>query len=148
VTRPTHPTPRSHGPVRTMLGRAVLLTVLVGLVAMVVAGVAAGADGVRAALVGVGLVLAFLLIGQLPVAQVAAGRRVLAAGLLIFLYSTRLLLVLMAFRLVTDADAVDRKALGLSMVACALAWTAGTVWTALRWRPTLIEPETDRVTPS
>ena len=138
---------RPPGPVRTMLGRAVWLTVVVGLVCAVVAGVAAGADGVRAALVGLALVLGFLLIGQLPVSQVAAGRRVLAAGLLLSLYSTRLLLVLIAIRLVSEAGAVDRRALGLTMVACALAWTAGTVWTALRWRPMLVEPEGDKVSP-
>jgi hypothetical protein len=26
-------------------------------------------------------------------------------------------------------------------MVCALAWTAGTVWSAVRWRPMVVDPE-------
>ena len=132
---------RPSGPVRTLLGRAVVLTVLAGLVCAVVASVAVGRDGVLAAVVGVCPVLGFLLVGQLPIVQVARGRRVLGAALLVSLYSTRLLLLLLAWRVLSASDTVDRRTLGLTVVVCALAWTTGTVWSAMRWQPVLIEPE-------
>lgn len=124
-----------------MLGRAVVLTVLAGLVCAAVAAVAIGPDGVLSALVGVGLVLGFLLVGQLPITQVARGRGMLGAALLVFLYSTRLLLLLLAWRVLSAGDTIDRRTLGLTVVVCALAWTAGTVWSAVRWRPILVVPE-------
>jgi hypothetical protein len=66
---------------------------------------------------------------------------VLGAALLVSLYSTRLLLLLLAWRVLSASDTVDRRTLGLTVVVCALAWTTGTVWSAMRWQPVLIEPE-------
>lgn len=129
------------GPARTLLGRAVVLTLLAGLLAMAVATATVGGEGLLGASVGLGLVLGFLLVGQLPVAQVARGRRALGAALLVSLYSTRVVLLLVAFRVLSGAGQVDREALGLTVVICALAWTAGTVWAAVRWRPMVVEPE-------
>jgi hypothetical protein len=124
-----------------MLGRAVVLTLVVALVAAVVGTAVAGLDGLRAAVLAAVLVLAFLLVGQLPVAQAAQGRRGVGAGLLVALYTTRLVLLFLAFRLFDDAGQVDRTVLGVTVIAAAMAWTAGTVWTALRWRPMVVEPE-------
>jgi hypothetical protein len=31
--------------------------------------------------------------------------------------------------------------LGLTVIGTALGWTVGTVWSALRWRPMVVEPE-------
>lgn len=127
---------------RTLLTRAVLLSAVVGAVAVAVAGLRHGRAGMLGAGLGAGLVLAFLLAGQVPVAQVAAGRRRGAAGLLVLLYTARVLLLLAAYRLVVDAGgAVDRRSLGLTVLACALAWTVGTVWSALQWRPYVVGPD-------
>jgi hypothetical protein len=126
---------------RTLLGRAVVLAVLAGAVSVVVAAAVAGADGLRAALVAVGLVLGFLLVGQVPVAQVARGRRRLGAALLVVLFVLRVVALLVAFAAFYVADDVDREVLGLTVMVCALAWTAGTVWSAVRWRPMVVDPE-------
>lgn len=128
--------------VRELLTRAVVLAALVGAWAVAVAGLTRGADGARGAALGVALVLAFLLVGQLPVAQVAAGRRRLGAALLVLLYTSRVLLLLVAYRLVVDSGgALDRRSLGLAVLASALGWTGGAVWSALRWRPYVVGPE-------
>lgn len=128
--------------VRAMLTRAVVLATTVGLVSIAVAGATRGAPGAVGATLGLGLVLAFLLVGQVPVAQVAAGRRRLGAALLVLLYTTRVLMLLAAFRIVLGAGAeVDRRSLGLAVLASALGWTAGTVWSAVRWRPYVVGPE-------
>jgi hypothetical protein len=126
---------------RTLLGRAVVLALLTGAVSIVVAVVVAGADGLRAAALAVGLVLGFLLVGQLPIGQVARGRRRLGAALLVVLFVLRVIALLVAFAAFYVADGVDREVLGLTVMACALAWTAGTVWSALRWRPLVVDPE-------
>jgi ATP synthase protein I len=118
-----------------------VLALLTGAAAVAVAWAAAGGEGLRGALVGVGLVLGFLLVGQLPVAQVARGRRRLGAALLVLLFVARLLVLLVAFGVFYVADGVDREALGLTVIACALAWTAGTVWSAVHWRPMVVDPE-------
>jgi hypothetical protein len=126
---------------RTLLTRAVVLTLLTGVLAVLVGAAVDGADGLRAATVAALLVLGFLLVGQLPVAQVARGRRRLGSALLVLLFVARVLALLVAFAVFYVAEGVDREVLGLTVIACALAWTAGTVWSALRWRPMVVDPE-------
>jgi len=126
---------------RGLLGPAVLAALAAGAVAVVVAGLVDGSEGVTGALVGAGLVLGFLLVGQLPVAQVARGRRGVGAALLVLLYTVRVILLLVARRVLSVSDDVHRASVGVTVIACALAWTAGTVWSALRWRPLVVEPD-------
>lgn len=133
-------TGRAAAPARALLGRAVVLALLAGVAAVCVAAATEGRAGLRGALLAVGLVLGFLLVGQVPVGQAARGRKRLAAALLLLLYTTRVALLLVAFRAFYVSDDVDREILGLTVIACALAWTAGTVWSALRWRPMVVDP--------
>lgn len=134
------PTLSPHGPARTVLVPATLVATGAGLVCTAVATVLEGADGLLAALVGTGLVVAFLLVGQAPVAQVARGRKVLGTALLVLGYTARISLLLIAFRLLSGSTALDRDVLGVTVVVCALAWTAGAVVAYLRWRPMYVEP--------
>ena len=119
------------------------MTGLVGLPCMALAGLVRGGGGLVGALVGMGLVFAFLLIGQLPVSQVARGRRKTGTTLLVVLYVARVVLLVVAYLLVISApeDVLDRTSLGLTVIASALGWTAGTVWAALRWRPMVVDPD-------
>lgn len=126
---------------RALLGPAVALTLLAGVVAAVVAATTVGTSGLLAAVVAVGLVLGFLLVGQLPIAHVARGRRGVGAGLLLSLYVTRVMLLVVAYAVFSSSGSVDRRTLGLTVIACVAGWTAGTVWSAMRWRPMVVEPE-------
>ena len=126
---------------RGLLGPAVLAALVAGGLAVVVAAAVAGGPGATGAAIGLALVVGFLLLGQVPVAQVARGRRGLGAALLLLLYTTRVVLLLVALRVLSDADSVHRGAVGLTVIAAALAWTAGTVWSAMRWRPLVVEPD-------
>jgi len=126
---------------RTLLSRAVVLAAVVAAVAAPAALVVRGTDGLIGAALGAALVLGFLLLGQVPPAQVARGRRRLGAALLIGLFAARVLLLVVAYGVVTaNPAALDRQVLGVTVVACALAWTAGAVWSMLRWRPLVAEP--------
>ena len=126
---------------RGLLGPAVLAALVAGALAVVVAAAVAGGPGAAGAAIGLALVVGFLLLGQVPVSQVARGRRGLGAALLLLLYTARVVLLLVALRVLSDADSVHRGAVGLTVIAAALAWTAGTVWSAVRWRPLVVEPD-------
>ena len=128
---------------RALLTSAVAMTGLVGLSCVGLAVLARGRGGLLGALLGVALVLAFLLLGQLPVSQVARGRRKTGTGLLVLLYLARVVLLVAAYILITftPEGVLDRGSLGLTVIASALGWTGGTVWAALRWHPMLVEPE-------
>lgn len=128
--------------VRALLDRAAALALAAGLVCAVLGGLLRGVTGVVSALVAVGLVLAFLLIGQLPVAAAARGSRWGAGLLLLGLYVTRVLVLVGGYLVVVNADTgLDRRWLGLTVMVSALAWTAGTLWSALRWRPYVVDPD-------
>jgi ATP synthase protein I len=130
-------------PERSVLLPAAMSTVVAGACCTTVAAFAVGRHGAGSAVLATALVLAFLLLGQLPVAQASRGRQGLGAALLLGGYTARIALVLFAFRLFHVADGVDREVLGLTVVATALAWTAGAVWAFLRWKPLYVEPEAD-----
>ncbi len=126
---------------RALLTPAVVGAAVVAAVCVVVALVVEGPGSLGAVALGAGVVLAFLLIGQLPVSQAGKGRRGLGAMLLLLGYTTRVALLLVAFRLVIRSGSPDREVLGLTVVAVALGWTAGTVWSFLRWRPAVVDVE-------
>lgn len=125
--------------VRALLAPSVVAVAVSGAACTAVAALSDGASGAAAALVATVVVLAFLLAGQLPVAQAAQGRRGLGALLLLVGYSTRLLVLLVAGVAVVQAGSLDRRVLGLTAIVVGLAWTAATVWTWLRWRPPVVD---------
>jgi hypothetical protein len=131
-------------PLRAPHGRGLLrlgtgLTSVVGLVTVVGCALLAGRAAALGALLAVTLTLSFLLVGQLPLVQAARGRPRLAALLLLVLYVVRVLLLLAAFVAFYVSDEVDGRALGIGLMVCGAAWTAGVVWSALRWRPAVVE---------
>lgn len=125
--------------VRAMLAPALLAVLAAGAAAAVLGLALRGTDGLVAAGLGVGLVLAFLALGQLPLA-VAAGAGGGAGGLLLLLgYASRVAALLALLAVVLNTGGLDREVLGLTMVAAGLAATAGTVWRWLHWRPAVVD---------
>ena len=133
---------------RALLGLPVLGAVAAAAIALVVAVAVDGLDALAAVGLGTALVLGFLLVGQLPVAQAARGRRGLGAMLLLLGYSARVALLLLAFRLVVRSGSPDREVLGLTVVAVALGWTLGAVVSFLHWRPPVVDVELPSGQPS
>ncbi len=135
-------TGRAGGNERTLLRPAVVAVLVSGGVCAAVATATAGGRGLASAALAVGLVLSFLLAGQLPVAAAARGMRGLGAALLVLGYTTRVGLLLAAYRVVTTADDdLHAPVVGVTIMVTGLGWTAGTVWAFLRWRPLYVEPE-------
>jgi hypothetical protein len=79
-------------------------------------------------------VVGFFWSGTIPVRLTDGARLGPAAGLAVLLltYTLRLALVLVALRLLSRAEIVDRRWLGGTIIACALTWTAMHVGTAVR----------------
>lgn len=125
---------------RQLLGPATVATATAGFVTAVLSVLAGGRGALLASVVGTVLVLGFLLLGQLPVALAARGRKGTGALLLLFGYAGQVILLLLALLVVLSTDALQRKPLGLSVIVGTLAWTLAAVWTFVRWKPTLIEP--------
>jgi hypothetical protein len=108
--------------------------------------VIAGRPGLAGAAIATLIVVVFLSSGLAPV--LIAGRPQVppSIGLAVLLvtYTLRLALVLLAVALIMKADFIDVQWLGVTIVACALTWSAAHFWHAVRRSKTelTIEPET------
>lgn len=119
---------------------ASLVTGLVGLVAAGVAWAVVGDEGPLSAAVGALLVIVFLSAGTIPFAvagDTTQGRGGLAFLVLGLTYALRVVLALVVAKL--SAPHVDGRTVGLTVLACATAWTATTLVLTLsrRHQPTL-----------
>ena len=134
---------KAPGPVRQLLRFSTIAAALTGVTGALLGLSIRGWPGLLGGLLATGMVLGFLLVGQLPVSRPVRGRGGLAAALLVSLYAIRVLLLIAAYAVVVNiaAESVDRDVVGLTVIATAVAWTAATVWTALHWKPTLVEPD-------
>lgn len=104
---------------------APLVTAAAGLACAVVAGAAYGLDGVVSALLAAAVVVAFFAGGTVPFAveRSPAGGPALAFFVLLTNFVLRLLLLLLLLAAASAAGVVERTALGVSVVVCAVVWT-------------------------
>ncbi len=121
---------------------AALTTSLAGLVALVLGAVAAGPDGVVSAVVGTVLVLLFLSAGSLPLVVAGdgtEGRAKLGFLVLGMTYALRLVLAVAVLTAAEASGSVDSQVMGVTVIACAVVWTATQVvlGTLRRHQPTL-----------
>jgi len=94
------------------------------------------------AALGAGVVLAFFLIGTIPLWIVGAGgpgRSALGFLVLGLLYVLRILAGVIVWALAVDAPSVDRVVVGVTVIVCALVWvnTQVVVGLSRRYQPTL-----------
>jgi hypothetical protein len=101
-------------------------TLVTGAVSTLVALAGAGVDGLLAGVIGTLLVVAFFASGSVPL--VLAGQAGLRAGagvaLLLLTYVLRLIVALAVLVLAANSDRVDVAALGVTLIVCALTWSA------------------------
>ena len=118
---------------------AALATLATGLVAVLVAWAAVGAHGPLSALLGTAIVLAFFGLGALPLLLAGRGSNGVAWIVLGLGYVLRILVGVVVYVLAVSSDAIDRGAVGLTVIACALVWLNTQLVTGLRRRnqPTL-----------
>ena len=109
---------------------AAAATLLAGAACAVAAGVAEGGSGALSALLGAVVVLGFFGSGIVPLLVVRGddeSSKGLATGILVLTFTLRLAVAVAVLRVGSATDALDQRWLGLSVIACALAWTGGQV---------------------
>lgn len=118
------PAPRRRSPAAAARP-ALLLTVAAGVACAVTAALVSGSAAMWSAVVAAVLVIAFFASGALPVllARHLPPSGLAGAGVLIVTYSLRLALIFLGLGVLTSIDGVDERALGLSLMACALVYT-------------------------
>ena len=116
---------------------AALTTSAAGLVAVLVAWVAAGEP--LSALLGTGLVLGFFLLGGLPFVVADLGHKGMAFLVLGMTYLLRVLLGVVVWAVAVQSDRIDRVVVGVTVISCALVWVNTQVVLGLsrRHQPTL-----------
>ncbi len=111
---------------RTRNRFAGLVTTTVGVVAVLVSWASVGDHGPLSAVLGTVLVLVFFSAGTLPFVVAGdgtGGRSGLAFLVLGMTYVLRILLGVAVYQVATRAPSVDSTVVGLTIIACALAWT-------------------------
>jgi len=106
---------------------AALVTSLVGLAGTAVAAAISGTDGVWSALLGLALVLGFMSAGSLPfvvAGDTQQGRGGAAFLVLGLTYALRLVVALVVLKVAARSHALDGQVIGLTVIACTVAWTA------------------------
>ncbi len=102
---------------------AALVTLGVGVVCALVSWAAVGSTGPLSSALGTALVLVFFSAGTLPFLVAGDGSRSALAFLVLGMtYVLRILLGVVVYGLAANADGVSSKAVGLTVIACALAW--------------------------
>jgi ATP synthase protein I len=117
-----------------------MLCAVIGLVSAAVSLVAVGAPGLVGSLIGAGLVVGFFGLGHLVLTRlrdIEAPMFFLIAMLTYVLQVICLLAVFGSFA--SWSDGVSATALGLTIVACTLAWTTGLVVASRRQRIPLFD---------
>ncbi|CAN5701266.1 hypothetical protein BH24ACT13_BH24ACT13_00020 [soil metagenome] len=120
----------------------------VGVLCLLLAAGVAGLPGVWGALAGVVVALGFLWSSAAPLtvarwdgsAETAGSRLSIGLGVLLLLYTLRLAVALLLLATASRVLPVDRTALGLSAIACALTWSLAHVVLAVRERVSYVVP--------
>lgn len=141
--------PTSSGPMtsaqatRVVLRASVIPTVVVGILAVVVAYLAKGGNGALAAALGAAIVVLFFASGQYVLGRILSSnpQLVLSAGLLLYLTQIAVLFVLIA--LLKDATWLDPKVFAITVVVCTLTFTGMAVLATQRTKVLYVEPVSD-----
>lgn len=114
--------------------RTLLAAAAVGVACSLAALAAAGGKGLAGGLIALALALAFLSSGYLTLLVSRAAQNIAGMGMavLILTYITRLMLVVIGFVLVDQADVVDGLWFGVTIMATALTWSVVHALTAIR----------------
>lgn len=117
-----------------------VITIIVGIVATVIGGLADGGKGVLAGALGTIVVVLFFAGGQLVVGRVLRTNPALAmnAALLVYVVQIGVLFALLA--LLRNATFFAPKVFAFTVLACALTWILGAVIGFSRSRPLYVEP--------
>jgi len=138
-----HPTSGPLGPIEASavtLRTALVPSVVVGVVAVVLGWWLRGSAGALGALLGAIVAIAFFAVGQIVLGRILSGNPdfALSGGLL--LYLTQVLVLFGLIVLLRDADWMDGRVFGMTILAVTLAWVAGSLVAAQRTKMLYVDP--------
>ena len=120
-------------------------TSIVGIAFSIGSAVFTDAQAGWSSLGGLVLTLAFFIFGQYIIGKVLLTRPELGLGVAMLVYLTQLIVLLVLIMLLRDASWLNGQYFGISILACTLAWTFGSVWVMAKHKTTVIEPVTPEV---
>jgi ATP synthase protein I len=132
---------------RAVLRAAIIPTVVVGVLAVVVAAVLRGSAGATAAVLALVIVLAFFASGQYVLGRILASNPELALSGGLLLYLTQVLVLFGLIALLRDATWLDSRVFAGVVVVLTLVWTTAAVLATLRTRVLYVEPEAPEEAP-
>lgn len=122
------------------LRTAMVPSVVVGIVAVVLGWYFRGSAGALGALLGAIVAIAFFAVGQIVLGRILSGNPdfALSGGLL--LYLTQVLVLFGLIVLLRDADWMDGRVFGMTILAVTLAWVVGSLVATQRTKVLYVDP--------
>jgi ATP synthase protein I len=131
---------------RKVLRAAIIPTLVVGVLAVIVAAVLRGGAGAVAAVLALVIVLAFFASGQYVLGRILSRNPELALSGGLLLYLTQVLVLFGLIALLRDATWLDSRVFAGVVVVLTLVWTTAAVLATLRTRVLYVEPEASEET--
>lgn len=117
-----------------------LITAVAGAICIVLAAILGSSGALLASVIGVAVVLLFFGLGQFAVAWVLRNRPEISMGAAMLVYLTQMIVLFILMIVLKEATFFDAKVFALTIVACALVWTAAAVTTLVRSNVLYVEP--------
>ncbi|WP_182876670.1 hypothetical protein [Microbispora sp. H10670] len=128
--------------VRVLKGAAVP-TLIVGLVAVLVAAIATGAKGALGAGIGLVIVAVFFTVGLAVVSWAGRVSPMAMMAAAVVGYAVKVLVIMAILRALDGTTAFDSRVLALSVIACTLAWTIGEMRGFMKLKMLYVEPDAE-----
>ena len=124
-----------------ILRGAAMAAAPVGLVATVVSAVVAGEKGLTGALVALGAVVVFFVLGFVALMRITRDRPQLAMSAGMLVYAVQILLIGVFIIVFSGTTLFNGRAFALTLLATVLAWVAGQVRQTLTSRMLYVDPQ-------
>lgn len=117
-----------------------IITAIAGVICIVFSAIFAGGGGLLASVIGAIVVLLFFGLGQFAVAWVLRNRPEIAMGAALLVYLIQMIFLFVLMIVLKDATFFNSKVFALTIVVCALVWTASAVTTLVKSNVLYVEP--------
>jgi len=120
--------------------KAAIPTVLVGVVAVALAGFVRGSQGLVGALLGSVIVVVFFAAGQLILEAVMKRNPTVAMTVAMLMYLVKIGILFILLMVFKNTKAFDTKIFAMTILVCTLVWTAAEVWAFGSAKVLYVEP--------
>lgn len=126
----------SHVPLR----RALVPTLIAGVIAAISGAVFRGSSGLIGALIGALIVIVFFSIGQVVLNRVIENNPSMAMSVAMLMYLIKIGVLFVLLLIFKSTTIFDTKVFALTILLCTLVWTAAETWAHSNARVLYVEP--------